>query len=120
MVMNDLQYAFLYEVVREAFWAKYRAKPEGAVIKGGAAGVAASSKSEKEKGNDSKGEGGVSKGKFVKSEDATGETEEEAGSASEAETEIIGKDDDEEGSPVGDPYAVVAPPSIREGIKKEP
>lgn len=117
MVMNELQYAFLYEVVREVFLEKYRARPEGAVVK-----ITDPSGTDLPRGK-------VARLEVGDDGNSSGEGAAEA-SASEAETEIMDGDElnltsqSEERDNLGndkenDPYSAVAPESLREGVEKQ-
>jgi protein-tyrosine phosphatase len=119
MVMNELQYQFLYEVVREAFIARYAEKEMGPVIIGTEerGPKVARKKSPEKGGNEEEGDEGG---------DGVGDEE----AISEAETEIMERDGDvrmkgEAGKKEptlqgneNDPYAAVAPDTIRQGMAK--
>lgn len=117
MVMNELQYSFLYEVLKEAFIDKYADKETGPIV------IDVQEPSPKVARKKSPFGGMFGRGK-VKSEE---ETTSEAGMESEAETEIMEKAeldaDSADGVAAtadnGDPYSVVAPETIREGQSKD-
>ncbi|KAK5195052.1 tyrosine protein phosphatase 1 [Exophiala xenobiotica] len=122
MVMNELQFSFLYEVVKDAFIQKYAEKETGPVV------VDVQEPSPKVARKKSPF-GGMFEGTKVGSVTGTEETVSESESHSEAETEIMEKDRsgmavDVEGAAgtdgeVEDPYASVAPETIRDGQRKE-
>jgi len=98
MVMSETQFSFLYDVVREAVFEKYRAKPEGAVVMDGADLETLPRHPKQPKTGDDADEEGVS----------------------EAETEIIeseaqhkAQSDDE------DPYRAVSPDVVRRGMTQD-
>ena len=96
MVMNELQYAFIYEVLRDAFIEKYAEREVGAVV----TQSGAEEPSPKVARTDSQ----------VMSQD---------GAVSEAETEVA---EGETESSIGrdeDPYAAVAPDQIMQGLQKD-
>lgn len=102
MVIRDVQFSFLYDVVREAVLEKYRGKPEGAVIK---------------EAGDLDVRPRRTKQPRISDEYAGSE------SASEAETEIMdidgqhtrtNNDNDDE-----DPYSAVSPDALRRGMSQE-
>ncbi|KAL2413583.1 hypothetical protein ABEF95_004318 [Exophiala dermatitidis] len=124
MVMNELQYSFLYEALKEAFIDKYSEKETGPRI----TEVAHEEPSPKVARKSAPFCGiyeGTRVGTVEREEDTVSETGLEE---SEAETEIMEKGksmDDATGTPgtevdTGDPdpYAAVAPETIREGQKK--
>lgn len=102
MVVRDVQYIFLYEVMKEAFLQKYAARPQGAVVK---EGVEVDTLPRHPKA--------------PRISDAGDED-----LASEAETEII--DDGRDGSNTAnddddddDPYSAVSPAVLQRGMKHE-
>lgn len=105
MVMNEIQYAFIYEAIREIFLEKYRAKPEGAVVKSVEAGSTE-----------------MPRAKIFKIDEGDGT----GGSVSEAETEIMDGDEEaakreakQKAEKEGDPYAAVAPHYFRGGLSSK-
>lgn len=110
MVIRELQFSFLYDVVREALFEKYHAKAEGATVTDGALAVAEDS------------EGLPRQSKIPKREDgADGEGEEEG--VSEAETEIMDVDAEQKvevhSSDDEDPYRAVSPDIVRQGFEEK-
>ncbi|KAK5075956.1 tyrosine protein phosphatase 1 [Lithohypha guttulata] len=89
MVIREVQYSFLYDVVREATLEKYRSTPEGAVVK----------------------ETESSESQAHRAKQPRIPDEATVDSGSDAETEIIGTDDD--------PYAAVSPDILRRGLSQE-
>jgi len=117
MVMNELQYSFLYEVLKDAFIDKYAEKETGPIVMDI---VEPSPKVARKKSPF----GGMFEGGKSKDDE---DTVSEGGLESEAETEIMEKGGLESDAADGvadevengDPYSVVAPESIREGQSKE-
>ncbi|KIV78417.1 hypothetical protein PV11_10136 [Exophiala sideris] len=120
MVMNELQFSFLYEVVRDAFMDKYAQKETGPVVKDvqePSPKVARKESPLREMHESSQSE------EAKEDEDAMSD----AASNSEAETEIMEREKDETADSSGaavepeieDPYAAVAPAAIREGQTKQ-
>ncbi|EXJ96040.1 hypothetical protein A1O1_01166 [Capronia coronata CBS 617.96] len=120
MVMNELQYSFLYEALKEAFIEKYAQKETGPMV----AGVLEPSPKIARKGAPF---GGMFEDTHVGQVQGDEDTVSEAGLESEAETEIMekGKQDGdpqsalEAATDAPDPYAAVAPETIREGQRKQ-
>lgn len=122
MVMNELQYSFLYEVLKDAFIQKYAEKETGPVV------VEVQEPSPKVARKKSPF-GGMFEETKVGTVTGAEDTVSESESQSEAETEIMERDkggmaiDDEGAAGTGgegeDPYASVAPETIREGQRKE-
>ncbi|KAJ9602294.1 tyrosine protein phosphatase 1 [Cladophialophora chaetospira] len=131
MVMNELQYSFIYEVLKEAFIEKYAEKETGPVVieVQEPSPKVARKKSPHFFGRKHKG---TRVGAVKSDEDTVSE-----GRESEAETEVMGEErgdvdmDDETDEGPGpaedsaaavveeDPYAAVAPETIRKGQKKQ-
>ena len=134
MVMNELQYQFIYEVLKEAFIEKYAEKETGPVV------IEVQQPSPKVARKKSPTKlGGMYQGTRVGAVKGDADTISDA--ESEAETEVIDEEkgqadvdmdnstgDGEEdgrqdkevaGSPEEDPYAAVAPATIREGQRKD-
>ncbi|KAI1621530.1 protein-tyrosine phosphatase [Exophiala viscosa] len=120
MVMNELQFSFLYEVLRDAFMDKYAQKETGPVVKD----VQEPSPKVARKESSQRGMyESVQNEEAEEDEDAM----DDAASNSEAETEIMEKDKGEQADSSGkaaepeveDSYAVVAPAAIREGQMKQ-
>jgi protein-tyrosine phosphatase len=97
MVMNELQFCFLYEVLKEAFIEKYARKPGQAVMDGMPPKVPRRSST------------------TVAEEVKRSMKEEADGDVSEAETDVMDVEEDGEEK---DPYDAVAPESIRQGQEK--
>lgn len=112
MVMNELQYSFIYEVVRDAFIEKYAEKQTGPIVievQEPSPKIARTQSPFHDLHKDSRTE------RLQNAEDE---------SASEAETEIIDEDnkvagDKDSDETIVDPYSAVAPDTIRQGIMKE-
>ncbi|KIX07565.1 uncharacterized protein Z518_02218 [Rhinocladiella mackenziei CBS 650.93] len=120
MVMNELQYSFLYEVLKDAFVEKYAAKETGPMV------FEVQEPSPKVARRKSPF-GGIYRGTRVGNVKGDEDTVSEVEMDSEAETEIMEKGSmdvdtkDEQKQEVmdEDPYAAVAPETIREGQGKE-
>lgn len=114
MVMNELQYSFLYEVLKDAFIEKYGAKETGPVV---SEAQEPSPKVARKKSPF----GGMFEGTRVGKVKGEEDTVSESGGPSDAETEILEKDRkgaDAEAE-AEDPYAAVAPERVREGQMKD-
>lgn len=98
MVIREVQFSFLYDVMREAVLEKYRAKPEGAVVKDGGDLELRPRRSKQPRISD----------EYVGSE-----------SASEAETEIMEVDGVQNNNDEDDPYSAVSPDALRKGMSQE-
>ncbi|OAL19070.1 hypothetical protein AYO22_10018 [Fonsecaea multimorphosa] len=125
MVMNELQYSFLYEVLKEAFIDRYAEKETGPVV------IEVQEPSPKVARKRSPFGGMFRGGRVgaVKEDEDTVSADGVEMGESEAETEIMEKEKagievDMEGQPRKDggadedPYAAVAPESIRQGQEK--
>lgn len=121
MVMNELQYSFLYEVLKDAFIDKYAQKEIGPVV------TDVQEPSPKVARKES-AFGGMYEDSQSEEAQKDEETMSDAASESEAETEIMEKEKAETGASseaaaddakIDDPYAAVAPEAIREGQTKE-
>lgn len=113
MVMNELQYSFIYEVLKDAFMDKYADRQTGPIV------IEVQEPSPKmARTRSPPRDGSVGRqGGHSRLEDDMG---------SEAETEIMDKDgkgvlgeESEDDNTVDDPYSAVAPDTIREGMKKQ-
>lgn len=100
MVIREVQFSFLYDVVRQAVLDKYKGKPEGAVVKEGGEIDLRPRRNKQPRISDG----------YAGSE-----------SASEAETEIMGadgqklhNDNDED-----DPYSAVSPDALKTSMSQE-
>ncbi|KAJ9622977.1 tyrosine protein phosphatase 1 [Knufia peltigerae] len=116
MVMNEVQYSFLYEVLKDAFIEKYGAKETGPVV---SEAQEPSPKVARKKSPF----GGMFEGTRVGKVKSVEDTVSEGGGTSDAETEILEKErkeaDAEAEAEAEDPYAAVAPEKIREGQMKQ-
>ncbi|KIW17649.1 hypothetical protein PV08_04844 [Exophiala spinifera] len=116
MVINELQYSFLYEVLKDAFIEKYGAKETGPVV---SEAREPSPKVARKKSPF----GGMFEGTRVGEVKGTEDTVSESGGPSDAETEILERDrkgvDPDAEAEAEDPYAAVAPETIREGLTKD-
>lgn len=120
MVMNEIQYSFLYEALKEAFIEKYAQKQTGPMV------TEVQEPSPKVARKDAPF-GGMFEGTRVGQVQRDEDTVSQAGIESEAETEIMdsGKPDtdtkegQEPQAGPEDPYAAVAPETIREGQRKQ-
>lgn len=113
MVMNELQYSFIYEVLKDAFMDKYADRQTGPIVieVQEPSPKMARTRSPRRDGSVGRQEG------HTRLEDDVG---------SEAETEIMDKDgkavlgeENQDDNTVNDPYSAVAPETIREGMKKQ-
>lgn len=114
MVMNELQYSFLYDVLKDAFIEKYAEKETGPIV------IEVQEPSPKVARKRSPF-GGMFRGSRLGKVKGDEDIVSEGGIESEAETEIMDKsgvDVDEVGATVEDPYVAVAPETIREGQRK--
>ncbi|RVX73968.1 hypothetical protein B0A52_02858 [Exophiala mesophila] len=99
MVMNELQYSFIYEVLKDAFIDKYADRQTGPIV------IEVQEPSPK-----------MARTRSPQRERSRSEED----VVSEAETEIMDKDEEnEDNDTVDDPYSAVAPDTIREGMKKQ-
>lgn len=130
MVMNELQYGFIYEVVKEEFVKRYR-EPE----RGGSVVTSMRDSEERERkvarvepdnnnnNNDDDDDSAVAQDLSFYAGTALGRVrgEEDTISDSEAETEIAEESRGREGPkpPGEDPYQAVAPESIRQGMERQ-
>ncbi len=123
MVMNELQYSFLYEVLKDAFYEQYAEKETGPTV----TEVQEPSPKVARKKSPFGGMYHGSRVGMVKGEE---DTVSEVGIESEAETEIMDKDKDgaaldtqdekdKDQGEVEDPYSAVAPETIRKGQSQE-
>ncbi|ETN38195.1 uncharacterized protein HMPREF1541_06226 [Cyphellophora europaea CBS 101466] len=148
MVMNELQYSLLYEILRETFVAMYAEKEVGVVVTGpaeeeqGEPSPKVRRRSQASSAGDLHAGGSKPAAAARKSDvvvvDTVSDVEVDAGGTmSEAETEIEGLSSSGSGPPPQvaspgtdqempsqvmddeDPYAAVAPESIRQGIRME-
>lgn len=145
MVMNELQFSLLYEVVREAFLAMYAEKEVGAVVTGevdaGSEGpspkVARTNSQQQQLDGTGDVHAETQTGAAQRDDDDDMMSDHGGGGPSEAETEIEGGgggDSSQEatrltqdvraqmkmgGETEEDPYAAVAPERIREGMRGE-
>ena len=145
MVMNDTQFSFIYEVLKEAFFEKYTEKETGpVVIEVREPSPKVARKASPWKDDEGLDGGGVKAGELGR--DAEGGSDaEEGGGESEAETELMDHDQhpaaktDEDNADMDDttaetgeheeevdiptvdvdPYAAVAPETIREQQRKD-
>lgn len=101
MVVRDVQYVFLYEVIKEAFLDKYTVRPQGAVVKEGVDVETLPRHPKAPRISDA----------GVVDDDV----------ASEAETEIIGEDTvlkkTDGNDSDDDPYAAVSPAALQKGMR---
>jgi protein-tyrosine phosphatase len=121
MVMNELQYTFLYEALRDVFYERYTEKETGPIV------TEVQEPSPKVARKKSPF-GGMYHGSRVGTAKGEEDTVSEVGLESEAETEIMDKDEadvdaqgekDRDQGDVDDPYSAVAPETIRRGQRKE-
>ncbi|EXJ79245.1 hypothetical protein A1O3_08746 [Capronia epimyces CBS 606.96] len=120
MVMNELQYSFLYEALREAFIEKYAQKETGPM-------VTEVQEPSPKIARKSAPFGGMFEGNHAGQVRRDEDTVSETGIESEAETEIMEKNkregntrgDPEPEADTADPYVAVAPETIREGQRKQ-